>query len=52
MHGISLLTKCIWKLENQEGLWQIVVRKKIYERQTDEFTNEEARTVPILERDP
>jgi hypothetical protein len=28
--NISLLTKWLWKLENDEGLWQTIV-KKIYE---------------------
>jgi hypothetical protein len=26
--NISLLTKWLWKLESQDGLWQSIVRKK------------------------
>jgi hypothetical protein len=30
--NISLLSKWWWKLQNQEGLWQKIVRKKIFEK--------------------
>jgi hypothetical protein len=26
--NISLLTKWLWKLENEDGLWQTIVKKK------------------------
>jgi hypothetical protein len=31
--NISLLTNWLWKLENEECMWQTIVNKKIHERQ-------------------
>jgi hypothetical protein len=45
--NISLLTKWLWKLEKEDGLWQTIV-KKIHERQALMYFEKKTRRLSIL----